>query len=161
MRVGECYPSDPARARAPRSKWPNMGPVGRRVADGGGAQMFDPYLPLLWFGAITAIMGGVALGLSRHLGPRRLTASKLDAFETGNPPVGNPRAQSPARFYLVALLFLLFDIEMVFIFPWATLYREHIDLGMGSFFFVEMLVFIGTLGLGLAYVWRKGALEWD
>jgi NADH-quinone oxidoreductase subunit A len=112
--------------------------------------------------AVLAVgLGAVILLLNGIFGPSKLTASKLDTFETGNEPEGDARQRFSIRFYLVAILFILFDIEAVFLFPWAVLYRKYIAAGQGLFIFGEMAVFVGILAVGLAYVWRKGALEWD
>ena len=81
---------------------------------------------------------------------------KAEAFECGNPPSGPAWGRFAVKFYLPAILFIAFDVEVVFMYPWAVLYRR-----LGLFGFVEMMIFILILGLGLVYVWRKGALEWD
>jgi NADH-quinone oxidoreductase subunit A len=111
--------------------------------------------------AVALGLGTVILLLNGLLGPSKPTASKLDTFETGNEPEGDARQRFSIRFYLVAILFILFDIEVVFLFPWAVLFKDYVAAGMGTFIFVEMAVFVGILAMGLAYVWRKGALEWD
>jgi len=121
----------------------------------------EQYVTLATLAAVAVLLGGTILLLNRILGPQRWTKSKLDTFETGNEPEGDARHRFSVRFYLVAILFILFDIEVVFMFPWAVLFREYVAAGAGVFMFVEMVVFIAILGLGLAYVWRKGALEWD
>lgn len=89
-------------------------------------------------------------------GPKRPTAQKHLAFECGVDPTGSPRRRFGVKFFLVALLFLIFDVETIFIFPWAVIFRE-----LGVFGFVEMAVFLFILLLGLFYVWKKGALEWE
>jgi len=97
------------------------------------------------------------LVMSWLLGPKRPTEVKLQIFETGNPPIGSLRGHRfPVKFYLVAILFVVFDIEVVFMYPWAVAYR-----GLGWFGLAEMAVFVGILAVGLAYVWRVGALDWD
>lgn len=96
------------------------------------------------------------LGLQRALAPRRPNAEKLMTYECGAPPLGSAHQRLPIKFYVVAVLFLLFDIETVFLFPWSVLFRR-----LGLFGLVEMGVFLGVLVLGLVYVWRKGALEWQ
>ena len=90
------------------------------------------------------------------LRPNRPYPSKLTTYECGEVPVGDTRARFNIRFYVVALIFLLFDVEVVFLFPWAIVYKE-----LGWFAFIEMLVFLGILFVGYAYVWRKGDLDWD
>ena len=90
------------------------------------------------------------------LRPNRPYPSKLSTYECGELPVGDTRVRFNVRFYVVALIFLIFDVEVVFLFPWATVYRS-----LGWFAFLEMLVFLGILIVGYAYVWAKGDLDWD
>ena len=89
-------------------------------------------------------------------GPRQSSQRKMSIFECGNDSLGDTRHRYSVKFFLVALLFIIFDIEAVFLYPWAVLFRE-----LGLFGFVEMGVFIFILLLGLFYVWKKGALEWE
>jgi NADH-quinone oxidoreductase subunit A len=97
----------------------------------------------------------IAITLSSVLGPRKPTPEKLAPYECGMPPVGDARERQSVKFYLVAMIFLLFDIEVAFLYPWAMALR---DLGwMG---FVQMVLFILLLLAGYVYVWRKGALDW-
>ncbi len=105
---------------------------------------------------VVAVMVAAMVTLSTLLGPKRHRAAKQDIFECGSRPVGSSRQRFSVKFYLVALLFLLFDIEAVFLFPWAVLYRE-----LGLFGLIEMAVFLAMLGAGLVYVYRRGALDWD
>jgi len=100
---------------------------------------------------------GVLISLNRLLGPRVVSAPavKSEAFECGGPSSGTAWARFPVKFYLVAILFIVFDVEVVFMYPWAVLFRE-----LGLFGFVEMAVFMGILAVGFIYAWRKGALEW-
>ena len=105
-----------------------------------------------------ALGAGFALGsvaLSGVLGPRRPTPEKSAPYECGMPPVGDARERHPVKFYLVAMIFLLFDIEVAFVYPWAMPLR---DLGWTGF--VQMLLFMLLLLAGYVYVWRKGALDW-
>ena len=90
------------------------------------------------------------------LGPRSAGVVKGEAFECGNPPSGSAWGRFPVKFYLTAILFIVFDIEVVFLYPWAVVLRR-----LGWVGFAEVLFFAGFLGLALLYVWRKGALEWD
>src|SRR3954470_12479648 len=121
----------------------------------------SPYIPIL----VLLLVAGVlclAIGvLATRLGPRRITRIKETAFECGSPTTGDPHARHSVKFYLVALLFIVFDVESVFIYPWGALLRDFANEGLGWFAYVEMLSFMGTLALGLVYVWRKGALEWS
>jgi NADH-quinone oxidoreductase subunit A len=107
---------------------------------------------------------GMTLFLNRLLSPNKPNPEKLSSYECGEEPVGSAWLPFNTRFYVIALIFLLFDVEMVFIFPWATVYanKELIaaDNRWGVFTLIEMFVFAGILILGLVYVWRKGDLEW-
>jgi NADH:ubiquinone oxidoreductase subunit 3 (subunit A) len=97
----------------------------------------------------------VILLFSKVINPSHLTAEKLAPYECGIPPVGNPWSPFAVRYFVFGLLFLVFDVEAVFLFPWALLFRR-----LGTTGFVEMVLFIAVLGFGLLYAWRKGALEW-
>lgn len=107
----------------------------------------------------------LTLGLARVLRPNRPNEEKLTTYESGEDPEGNANVQFNIRYYVVALVFLLFDVELVFLFPWATVFgnarliRETNGL-WGWFSLVEMAIFIGMLALGLAYAWVKGHLDW-
>lgn len=102
--------------------------------------------------------GGVAwlfIALSENLGPRKPNPVKDQPFECGKTPFELPQGRHGVKFYLAGMLFVIFDIEMIFFFPWAVLYRK-----LGVFGFLEMAAFMLMLGLGFAYAWRKGALAW-
>ena len=119
----------------------------------------SPYVPvliLLLLAGVLCLVIGVAATV---LGPRRIFAIKETAFECGSPSTGDPHARHSVKFYLVALLFIVFDIESVFIYPWGALLRDFQGEGLGWFAYLEMLSFMVTLAIGLIYVWRKGALE--
>jgi len=116
----------------------------------------EAYLPLLVLLVVAGAVVVAMIGLSVLLGPKRPTPAKLDVFECGARPLDSPRRRFSVKFYLVALLFLLFDIEVVFLYPWAVLFRE-----LGLFGLVEMAVFILIMGAGLLYVFARGALEWE
>jgi NADH-quinone oxidoreductase subunit A len=90
------------------------------------------------------------------LGPKIKFPEKMEPFECGKSPLVSPRQRFSVKFYLTAVLFILFDIEAVFLYPWAALFRQ-----LGWFGLVEMLLFIAVLGIGLLYVWKKGALNWE
>jgi NADH-quinone oxidoreductase subunit A len=115
----------------------------------------SPYVSVAILFALSAIVVGVMVSLNRLLGPVASGDVKAEPFECGNPPAAS-MGRFTVRFYMPAILFILFDLEVVFLYPWAVTFR---DLGM--FGFVEMLVFLVILGVGLLYAWRKGALEWD
>jgi NADH-quinone oxidoreductase subunit A len=113
-------------------------------------------LPLAFVVGLALLVPLGLRGLQTLLAPRRPTPVKLSPFECGAPPLGSPHLRQPVKFYVIAVLFLLFDIETVFLFPWAVLYRR-----LGLFGLIEMGVFLAVLVFGLIYVWRKGALEWE
>jgi NADH-quinone oxidoreductase subunit A len=114
------------------------------------------YVPVVFLLVLGAVLGAALLGLSHLLNPSRAGGSKGAPYECGLIPLGDARNRFDVKFYLVAMLFILFDIEVVFLFPWAALYRR-----LGVLGFVEVLVFVAILLVGLAYVWKKGALEWE
>ena len=118
--------------------------------------MLSDYAPILVLGLIAGAIVVLILVLSTVLGPRGENKYKRQSFECGSEPIGTARTRFSVKFYVVAILFILFDIEGIFIAPWAVLYR---DLGVVGF--IEMLVFLAMLGFGLAYIWRKGGLEWE
>jgi NADH-quinone oxidoreductase subunit A len=121
-----------------------------------------PYIPM--FVMTVVVVGGVlSIFVANHLlGPRRATPSKGDPFECGNPPGRSTRRRFAIKYYMVALLFLVFDVEAVFLYPWASEYRRFLaDPQFATVALVEMLLFVGVLGFGLVYVWRRGALTWE
>ena len=114
------------------------------------------YVPIAIMFAVAAVVVVVMVNAGRILGPRNRTAVKLETFECGNVASGSAWGRFSVKFYLTAILFIVFDVEVVFMYPWAVLFRR-----LGWFGLVEMGVFVGILTVGLLYVWRKGALEWD
>jgi NADH-quinone oxidoreductase subunit A len=114
------------------------------------------YVAVLIMALVAAVVPALFVSVSHFLGPRKPSAVKAEAFECGNPPTGPAWGRFSVKFYLTAILFIVFDIEVVFLYPWAILFRK-----LGMFGFVEMMIFMAILTLGLGYVWRKGALEWD
>ena len=122
--------------------------------------MPDVYLQqYLFIGLLTgvAIVLGVApLILANFIAPKKPGASKQDAYECGMPASGEPWVQFRAQYYIYALLFVIFDVEVVFLYPWAMVWK-----GMGPVVFAEMLLFLAILAVGLIYAWKKGLLEWD
>ncbi len=125
--------------------------------------MLEAHLPLFLMVILATGLGTLLLSISNFLGPRRPTKIKLEVFECGNPPTGPARERFNVKFYLVAILFLVFDIEAVFIYPWAVTFGDAVR-GKGSLapaaLAGSMLVFAGLLVVSLIYEWRKGALEW-
>lgn len=114
------------------------------------------YFPILIFIAIALAFGGVTLLLGTLLRPRRVYKAKLTPYESGSVPFSDARIPFPLRYYLIAMIFVIFDIETVFLYPWAVVYGELKLVG-----FVEMFLFILVLLVGYFYAWKKGALEWD
>lgn len=101
------------------------------------------------------------LALARLIAPRRKSSRmKGQVYETGESPVTDPWRPFPVRYYVFALLFLIFDVEAAFLYPWAVIYGELIRQGLGLYMFFEVIVFVLILGVGLAYAWKKGALKW-
>ena len=117
--------------------------------------MLSGWLPILIMLVLGAGFGGVSVALGRLIGPRRPTPEKQAPYECGMPPVGDARERHPVKFYLVAMIFLLFDIEVAFLYPWAMALRD-----LGWFGFVQVIVFFTLLLAGYIYVWRKGVLDW-
>jgi len=117
-------------------------------------QLVD-YLGILMFLVAAAAFVGVSLLVSSLVRPSKYSKEKYIPYECGEDPVGSSWVQFNIRFYVFALVFIIFDVEAVFLFPWAVVYRN-----LGLFAFVEGLIFIGILVLGLAYLWAKGDLEW-
>jgi NADH-quinone oxidoreductase subunit A len=113
------------------------------------------YLSVAIFAGFGAVLVGTILGLSQLLQPHRPSREKLTTYESGVDPTEDNWSQSQIRYYVFALLFVMFDVEAVFIFPWAV----RVD-ALATFGLIEMIVFIAILALGLAYAWRKGVLRW-
>jgi NADH-quinone oxidoreductase subunit A len=118
--------------------------------------MDHPYFPLVVLFAIAGVVVLALLTVAETLGPKSINPVKAEPFESGNAPKGDARMRFSVRFYLVAMLFLIFDLEVVFLYPWAILFRR-----LGLFGLIEMGVFLAILVIGFVYVWKKGALEWD
>lgn len=118
--------------------------------------MFGAYLPILLLVIFAMLFGIGSLVVSSLIGPKKPTPLKLSPYECGCEPVGSARERFSVRFYLVAMLFILFDIEAVFLYPWSILFKR-----LGIFGLIEMGVFIAILLVGYVYIWKKGALEWE
>jgi NADH-quinone oxidoreductase subunit A len=125
----------------------------------------QPYVPFLMLFGLAVVAAGTMIVGSHFLGPRRPTEVKERPYESGMPPLGTAHERFSVKFYLVAVLFILFDIETVFLIPWATIYLAPGGLGGGTvttgFLLVEMLVFLLILFVGYIYVWKRGAFQWD
>jgi len=118
--------------------------------------MLGAYLPIILLVIIAICFGLGSVIVSSLVGPKKPSPVKLQPYECGCEPVGSARERFSIKFYLIAMLFILFDIECVFLYPWAVLFKR-----LGTFGLVEMGVFIVILFVGYIYVWKKGALEWE
>ena len=118
--------------------------------------MLINYLPILILLVISTILAAFVIFLSSFLGPRRPTRRKLEPYESGMTPLGQAQRRMPVKFYLVAVMFILFDVEIIFLYPWAVTFRQ-----LGLFGFIEMVIFVAILLVGYVYAWKKGALEWE
>jgi NADH-quinone oxidoreductase subunit A len=120
--------------------------------------MQGDYLPILIFAVVAVALSAIAVLMPALFGPRRPDDVKLAPYESGKLPIGPARRRFPIQYYLYAVLFILFDIEVLFLFPWATVFRDMSPRIIG---FLEVAVFVSILLLGLIYVWKKGGLEWE
>ena len=119
--------------------------------------MLSLYVPILVLGGLAAAFAIFSLVMGSVVGPKRWNRAKLDFYECGIEPSPQPAgSRFPVKYYLTAMLFILFDIEIVFLYPWAVAFDR-----LGAFGLVEMVLFIVTLGVAYAYVWRRGGLDWD
>ena len=122
----------------------------------GNAAIPANYVPVLVFIGVAIAFGAVSLLLGRIVRPSRPYRAKLAPYESGSPLFQDARVQFPMRYYIIAMLFVIFDIEIVFMFPWAVAFNTLGFIGLA-----EMALFIGILVVGFWYAWKKGALEWD
>ena len=118
--------------------------------------MLFEYLAIALLVVLSTLVGFIAIGLGELFGPRRKSRVKDEPYESGMKPIGPGTRRMPVRYYLIAVLFILFDIEVIFFLPWAVTFRQ-----LGLFGLVEMLIFIAILLVGYLYAWKKGALEWE
>lgn len=124
--------------------------------------MLETYFPVLVFILFAAAFGFIPIVAGWVLGPNKPDAEKLSPFECGFEPFEDARIKFDVRYYLLAILFILFDLEIAFLFPWATILREiAASESIRLFGLFEMIVFLGILLLGYVYVWKKGALDWE
>lgn len=124
--------------------------------------MLDNYFPIFLFLVVGFVFGCVPLILGRILAPHRPDSEKTSAYECGFNAFENARIQFDVRYYLIAILFILFDLEVAFLLPWATIFKEIVATPVvKTFGFVEMMIFLAILVLGYVYAWVKGALDWD
>ena len=118
--------------------------------------MLEQYIPIGIMLVFGIAFGVVMSKAGEWFGPKNPTESKLSTYESGMEPVRSANERVSVKYYMVAMLFILFDIEVIFLYPWAVNFRE-----LGMFGFIEMAVFLLVLALGYLYLWRKGALKWD
>ena len=118
--------------------------------------MLENYFPILLFLIVGAVLGGAMLAAGAVLGPRRPDADKLSPYECGFEAFEDSRMKFDVRYYLVAILFIIFDLEIAFLFPWAVVLDEIGLVGFGA-----MMIFLAILVVGFIYEWKKGALEWE
>ena len=118
------------------------------------------YLPILIFIGLAAVLGGVLVAVPLLIAPSKPDPEKLSAYECGFPAFGDARMKFDVRFYLVAILFIIFDLEVAFLFPWAITLTK-LGGAAGVFAFWSMMAFLGVLTVGFIYEWKKGALEWE
>jgi NADH-quinone oxidoreductase subunit A len=124
--------------------------------------MLENYFPVLVFVLVGLAFGCAPILLGWLIAPNRPDSEKLSAFECGFEPFEDARMKFDVRYYLIAILFILFDLEIAFLFPWAAIFKEIVGTPEVKMFgFVEMLVFIGILVVGYIYAWIKGALDWE
>ena len=124
----------------------------------GRAMLYD-YFAIAVYIMIAVGFAAFVILASHVVGQRKSTAVKLSPYECGMPAIGSTLRRIPLRYYIIAMLFLLFDIEIVFLYPWVLVFRSL--KGLGFFILGEMLVFVGILIVAYIYVWKKGALEWE
>ena len=122
----------------------------------GNTAIPENYIPILLFIGIAVVGGVSSLLIGSFIRPNRPYRAKLTPYESGSPLFSDARIQFPMRYYIIAMLFVIFDIEIIFMIPWAVRFQSLGLLGL-----VEMLVFLGILLVGFWYAWKKGALEWD
>ena len=118
--------------------------------------MLGTYLPIMLLILVALAFGLGSVVFSSLIGQKKFSKVKMAPYECGCEPIGTARERFPIKFYLIAMLFILFDIEAVFLYPWAVLYKK-----LGTFGLVEMGLFVVILFVGYIYVWKKGALEWE
>jgi len=121
---------------------------------------FARYLPLLIHFLVAGALASVMVLLSWLIGQLKPTRAKMSAYECGMTPVGDARQRFSVKFYMVAMLFILFDVEAVFLYPWAIILKDLKKMGQGMFGFWEMIVYIVIVLVGYWYIWKKGVLDW-
>ena len=119
------------------------------------------YLPILLMFLVAFGFAGGNVLLSQFVGQRKATRTKTMPYECGKDPVGSARERFSVKFYLIAMIFILFDIELIFLMPWAVVFRSLTDQGLGTLVYVEMMIFVALLLVGYVYILKKGMFEWN
>src|SRR5689334_905576 len=148
--------SHKARRSHVRTAFSRLSSGSARRTGAGPPMQLSEYLPILIFLVVATVIGCVLLTLGSLLGPKRPDSEKLSPYECGFEAFEDARSKFDVRYYLMAILFIVFDLEIAFMFPWAVVFK-----GLGVFGLIEMAVFIVLLLVGFVYVWKKGALEWE
>ncbi|KAA3598338.1 MAG: NADH-quinone oxidoreductase subunit A [Calditrichaeota bacterium] len=123
--------------------------------------MLIDYLPILIIFLAGAGFAIFNVGISYFLGPSNPDPEKLEIYESGVKPDHDARLKFSVKFYIIAMIFIIFDIEVVFMYPWAMIFKDYLTITNSNFILFEMLVFMAILLVGYYYAWKKGALEWD
>lgn len=121
----------------------------------------NDYLPILLMFIVAAGFAAGNVLLSQLVGQRKRTRTKLMPYECGKDPVGSARERFSVKFYLIAMIFILFDIEVIFLVPWAVIFKDFMKGGLGNLIYVEMMLFVALLLVGYIYVVKKGAFDWS
>jgi NADH-quinone oxidoreductase subunit A len=150
------YAFNDTRASARRSDYDSSSPPDRNLKSKAMPSLISDYMPLVVFIVLAALIGGGLLVAPFLVAYRAPDAEKLSPYECGFPPFDDARMRFDARFYLVSLLFIIFDLEVAFLFPWAIVFHH-----LGALGFWSMMLFLAVLTVGFVYEWNKGALEWD
>jgi NADH-quinone oxidoreductase subunit A len=125
--------------------------------------MLENYFPILMFVLVALVFGCVPIIIGRLVGPHRPDPEKLSAYECGFNAFEDARMKFDVRYYLIAIAFIIFDLEVAYMFPWAAIFKEFVaaDLAVKLFGFIEMFIFMGILIVGFVWAWAKGALDWE
>lgn len=125
--------------------------------------MLENYFPVLVFVLVALVFGCVPIIIGRLVGPHRPDPEKLSAYECGFNAFEDARMKFDVRYYLIAIAFIIFDLEVAYMFPWAAIFKEFVeaDLAVKLFGFIEMFIFMGILVVGFVWAWAKGALDWE
>jgi NADH-quinone oxidoreductase subunit A len=126
-----------------------------------GITMLNEYIPIAILLIVATGLAFLIVGIGHLFGPRRPTQRKMAPYESGMRPIGPGTRRMPVRFYLVAVLFIIFDIEVVFILPWAVVLKQFVGMNMGWYALAVMSIFILVLLVGFIYEWKMGAMEWE